>query len=275
MNPSTRPRAALLLIGVLAAAVAPSPTRAQSMAPDCKEAQPQSCADCCKLACLEAEILKAKYQQEFYRQIAKRKNLTLADYEAEEKKMGAAAEAIRVASLDGLDTCNYFIPTKDQCYAESRAFQSAGFIVRRDDAGRLLGTSYSVKTDIENCVANANAMDLIPKVAACEGIGLATRAHEEKHVADCKARHEAGQTKALTPAQVAAGEVPGYDAEISTLEQVRLQSALACKERSCDSAKLPWDRNAELLGYLIDSIIANGPPKPAPKSPLARPRQGK
>lgn len=269
------PRAVLALVGVLAAVLALLAVESAAAADECSEARPQSCADCCKLPCIEAEILKAKYQQEFYRQIARRKNLTAEAYAAEEKAMGTAAERIRVSSLDGLDTCNYYVPKKNQCYAEQAHFRAAGFRIQRDDAGRLLGTSYNVTTDLENCVANSDAMALIPQVAACEGIGRATIAHENKHVADCVARREAKQSPKLTPAQVAAGEVPGYDVEIAELEKARLEAALACKQRSCDEAKVPWDENAEMLGYLINTIVEKGPAKPPSKSPLARGGKGK
>lgn len=269
------PRAALALAGALAAALALLPVASAAAADECSEARPQSCADCCKLPCIEAEILKAKYQQEFYRQIAKRKNLTAEAYAAEEKAMGAAAERIRVSSLGGLDTCNFYVPKKTQCYAEQAHFRGAGFRVQRDDAGRVLGTSYTVTTNLETCVANADAMALIPKVAACEGIGRATVAHENKHVADCVARRDAKQNLKLSPAQTAAGEVPGYDVEIAELEKARLEAALDCKQRSCDDAKVPWDKNAEMLGYLINTIVEKGPPKPPSKSPLARGGKGK
>ncbi len=275
MNPRSGPPGAVLpLVAVIAMMIAQPPAHA-APADECSEAEAQTCADCCKLPCIEAEILKAKYQQSFYRQIAKRKNLTAEAYAAEEKAMGAAAEAIRVSSLGGLDTCNYYVPKKDQCYAEQSHFRNAGFKVQRDDANRVLGTSYTVTTDIENCVANSDAIDLIPKVTACEGIGRATIAHENKHVADCAARRAAKQNLKLTPAQIAAGEVPGYDVEIAALEEARLESALDCQQRSCDSTKLPWDKNAEMLGYLIKAIVEQGPPKPPSKSPLARPRKGK
>lgn len=278
MNPVHRPpRAAPLLTGALALALGSAlvATPAARAADECTEAVPQSCANCCKLPCIEAEILKAKYQQDFYRQMAKRKNLTQEAYETEEKAMGTAAEAIRVASLDGLETCNYYVPRKSQCYAEQSHFRNAGFRVRTDDAGRVLGTSYNVTTDIENCVANADAMALIPAVSACEGIGRATIAHENKHVADCEARRDAKKPMHLTPNQIAAGEVAGYDAELAALDDVRLEAALDCKQRSCDDAKQPWDKNAEQLGYLINDIVAKGPAKAPSKSPLARPAKGK
>ncbi len=267
------PRAVLPLVVAIAFAVA-LPLAHAAPADECSEAEAQTCTDCCKLPCIEAEILKAKYQQNFYRQIAKRKNLTAEAYAAEEKAMGAAAEAIRVSSLADLETCNYYVPKKDQCYAEQSHFRNAGFRVQRDEAGRVQGTSYTVATDIENCVANSDALELIPKVTACDGIGRATIAHENKHVADCEARRAAKQTLKLSPAQIAAGEVPGYDVEIAALEEVRLQAALACQQRSCDSDRMPWDKNAEMLGYLIKTIVEKGPPKPPSKSPLARTRKG-
>jgi hypothetical protein len=231
------------------------------------DAAAQSCNDCCKLPCIEAEIVKAKYQREAYRALAKRKDLTTEQYLDAEATLGAAGEAIRIAAAAGLPTCNYYIP-EQQSYAESRQFIMAGFKLRRDEQGRVLPSDYTLRTDPQSCVANSKALELAPKVAACAEIGSAQVAHEEKHVADCEKLPAAARHR--TPSQLAAAEVPGYNAEITALEQARRQAAEACNKTSCKVPQKEWDDAAQRMNTDILTLLGKGPKKPPTKSPLAR-----
>lgn len=237
------------------------------------DATPQSCSDCCKLACIEAEILKAKYQRQEYQKLSKRKDLTEQSYKDAEAKMGDVGERFRVVAAQGLETCNYYIPA-NQSYAEQRKFIAAGFKVRYDAQGRPLPGDYSLSTDMKSCGSNAAGMELAPAVAPCSGIGEAQVAHEEKHQEDCGNRTPA-QRAAMTLAQVAAGEVPGYDVEIAALEKLRVEAAQACTKKSCEGAKAAWDQSAERLGFLVDEILVAAGVKPPAKSPLSGAKGGK
>lgn len=250
------PRAAFAGLGLLAA-LAPAALRADAVA--------QSCADCCKLPCIEAEILKAKEQRAAYQQMSKRTNWTKETYEAAERAAGEAAEAKRVAALPGLETCNYYLP-ENQSYPESKEFILAGFKLRRDEQGRLLPVDYTLTTDLDRCAANGKALELAPRVSPCEGIGRAAVAHEEKHVEDCLVRRSGKGRPSYD--KVAAGEVRAYDVEIAELERVRLESAEACNEKSCAVKTTDWDRAAEKLK--LDVLALLGKPKPPSNSPLRR-----
>ena len=231
------------------------------------DAAAQSCADCCKLPCIEAEILKAREQRDSYLKMSKQKNWTTATYEAAENAAASAAEAKRIAALPGLETCNYYIP-ENQSYPESREFQMAGFKILRDASGRVTGGDYTAKTNLETCEVNTKALQLLPKVAPCEGIGRATAAHEQKHVDDCLERDPARRKIPLD--QVAKGEVAGYDVEIAELEKLRNEAAQACFKKSCESTKTDWEKAAEKLKLDIFKLTGTKRKKPSSNSPLAR-----
>jgi len=287
MTSTTGPPRAVLLLVALAATLLPAGARAQSTDPNCKSVIPEptdakKCGlDCCMLACIEAEILKAKYQRGFYDHIKSRKKMTKAEYEEEERRMSSAAENIRIASLGSLTPCNYLaLPdVKNICYPEYQDLRRAGFLGRSNDQGQRIGLDYTVKTDLKTCTANSEAMRLIPLVTPCQEIGMATQAHEQKHVDDCLKRREDGLPTEGAPWEIAAGEVPGYDVEIAALEKQRLDTAVVCKIKSCgkkdSNLRKSFDESAQMLGLLIDTVIKLGPPKAPSKSPLRRGKKAK
>jgi hypothetical protein len=258
VTPRTGParRAAVLLLAtLLSAAAVPRAARADASA--------KSCADCCMLVCIEAEILKARYQKQEYQKLAQRKGLTKEAYDRAEAEMGAIGERFRTTAAQGLESCNYYVPDAQQSIAEQRRFARAGF--KPGD--------YTIATNLESCVINDAAAGLAPLVTPCSGIGDAQVAHEEQHRADCLARTPE-ERAAMTLAQVAAGEAAGYDAEIAALENLRREPAEACKKKSCERSRADWDAAAERLGFQIDQILQAGGTKPASKSPLSRNRGG-
>jgi hypothetical protein len=249
-------------------------TVALPAAPPDATAEPvaQSCADCCKMVCIEAEILKAKYLREFYRQSAKRNDLTLEAYKAGEKIAGAAGEQLRVAAANRQTTCNYYLPDPKD-YAESREMQQAGFKPVPDSQGRLALYDYTLTTNTKDCDINAKSVELITKVAPCSDIGEAMKTHEQRHIDDCLPRPPKERTR--TPTQTAGDEVRGYDAELAALEQARLVAAEACTKKSCEETKEAWDKSAEMLGSDIRKLLEDGAKKKPSASPLARKRGGK
>ena len=259
MRPPPRTHRAALAAAGLLLLLSAARARADAVA--------QSCGDCCKMQCVEAEIVKAKFQREGYRALSQRKNMTLDDYQTQQRSLGAVGESVRVSLLGGLETCNYYIPA-DQSYAESREFIMAGFKVTRDDHGNVLPSDYTLNTDLSSCKANSKALELAPKVAPCSGIGDAQVAHEMQHVADCDKRDPA--KRQLTPAQTAAGEIAGYDVEIAQLEKLRKEIAGVCNKTSCKTQQSNWDVAAQQMGSDILKLLGKSPKKPPSKSPLAR-----
>jgi hypothetical protein len=262
-RPAARSSPPLALLGLLAA-LAPAALHADAVA--------QSCSDCCKLPCIEAEILKATAQRDAYRTMARRKNWTQAEYEAAEQAAATAAESKRVGAVPGLSTCNYYVP-ENQSYPEQREFQLAGFRVLRDASGRVVGGDYTPKTNLESCTINEKALELLPRVAPCEGIGAAQVNHERKHQDDCRKRDPARRRIALN--LVAAGEVAAYELEIAELQKLRTEAAEACFDKSCKSAEQDWDRAAEKLKSDIFKLTGRTRKKESSKSPLARDAGGR
>jgi hypothetical protein len=253
-------RAAFLGAATLAAA--PAARAGEPVAQPC---------DCCKLVCIEAEILKAQQQRDFYKGIPKNTKMSAAEYEAAEQQAADRAESTRVKYADGNETCNYYDPNLADAM-ELRRMQMAGFQFARNDAGTIVGRNYSLKTNPATCKVNQQAVDYAPRVAACAGIGAAQAAHEQQHVDDCEKRDPAKRER--TVAQTAADELAGYAQEIYELEQLRLQVAGLCKKASCDKDKAAWDRAAEGMLLFVDDVLLRGPTKPPSKSPLAS-RAGK
>lgn len=258
MRPPPRSRRAALAVAGLLLLLSAARARADAVA--------QSCEDCCKMQCVEAEIVKAKFQREAYRALSQRTKMTLDEYQEQQRRLGAVGESIRVSLLAGLETCNYYIP-EGQSYAESHEFQLAGFRVVQDDQGHLLPSNYTLNTNLLTCKANAKALELAPKVAPCSGIGDAQVAHERKHMADCDKRKP--EERELTPAQTAKGEIAGYDVEIAQLETLRKEIAGACNKKSCEVQQSNWDVAANQMGSDILKLLGKSK-KPPSKSPLAR-----
>ncbi|HEX9799731.1 MAG TPA: hypothetical protein VGC00_06140 [Thermoanaerobaculia bacterium] len=228
--------------------------------------------DCCKLVCIEAEILKAQRQRDHYKSVAGNKKMTLEEYEAGEQAAADRAERDRVTYAAGVETCNYFDPNQADDI-ELRRLSNAGFRFGRNDAGVIVGVNYSLKTNLESCTTSESAARYAPKLAACEGIGAAQVEHERQHVDDCEDRDPS--KRKLTPAQTAAGELAGYESELRKLEELRLNVAAQCKAKSCESDKADWEAAADRMLLFVDDVLQRGAPKPPSKSPLStKPARG-
>ena len=222
--------------------------------------------DCCKLVCIEAEILKAQRQRDYYKSVKDRTKMTLEEYEAGEEAAGQKAESERVHYAAGVEACNYFDPNEADDI-EMRRLTNAGFGFQRNATGTIVGFDYTLKTNLSSCTTSEAAAQLAPKLAACEGIGAAQVEHERQHVRDCEVR-PAGQ-RALTPAQTATGELAGYETELRKLEELRLNVAAQCKAKSCETDKQDWQAAADRMILFVDDVLQRGAPKPPSKSPLA------
>jgi hypothetical protein len=257
LSAGSRPGASLLAT-VVALASATAPARAG-------EPVAQPC-DCCKLVCIEAEILKAQSQRDFYKSVAGNAKMTLEEYEAAEADAATKAEGVRVKYAAGVENCNYYNPAEADDI-EMRRLTNAGFRFQRDDSGVIVGVSYSLKTNLKECTTSEAAAKYAPKIAACEGIGAAQVEHERQHVKDCEGRDPAHRE--LTPAQTAKGELAGYETELQKLEELRFNVAKKCKVLSCWIDEAQWNAAADRMLLFIDDVIQRGRAKPPSKSPLS------
>ena len=268
MRRATRWIAAAACTAALVAAGGTPPAGAEAPA-----AAP-SCADCCKLPCIEAQLFEAKQMQENYRQLAKRKGLTQAEYEQLEAAAAKGAGLSKQAALGRNADCAWYAPDGKDAI-EMREFQFAGFHAERDARDRITGWDYTMKVNPETCALKDKAVALFPKIVSCGAIAEATIAHERKHQSDCEARKSAG--KKATLAELALGEAAAYEVEIQKLQAARIEAAQACKQRSCqknDKPHEPWEVTAQLLGTDIRKLLGLDT-KPASKSPLARKGAGR
>lgn len=233
----------------------------------------QSC-DCCKLVCIEAEILKAKAQREYYEAAAKNKGMTEAQYEAGQAETATRGEAARVKYLPvDLTTCDYYNPNRARKeYLTMRDFIAAGYSFATDDAGTIVGVNYTLSTDLKSCSIPPKAEEYTPLITPCDGIGAAQLAHEQKHIDDCNERRRKNQPP-LTPWETAKGELDGYDAELAKLEDLRFVAAAQCKSTSCHQ-NASWDKAADDLILSVEDVLRRGPHKPPSDSPTAR-KKGK
>jgi hypothetical protein len=252
--------AGAVALALLAALASAPPAGAEA------PAQAPTCADCCKLPCIEAQIMEAKQMRDFYSQLGKRKGMTDAEYETAESEAGQAASKRSAEALGQNASCAWYTPDGTDSI-EMRKFQLARFRPVKDEAGTIVGWDYTMKANPKTCTINADAAELMPRIATCVGIAEATIAHEEKHQATC----EATKGKTPTHAEMARDEVAAYDVEIAKLEALRTEAATACRQRSCAANEEAWKRSAENLGTDIEKLLDKGKKKPS-RSPLARNR---
>jgi hypothetical protein len=256
-----RPLPSLVFGVALLAGVGPALPRALPVRQTC---------DCCKLPCIEAEIIKAQAQRDYYRDAATNKTMTQAQYEAGELAMGAKAETDRVSRLAGLETCNYFDPNLANRF-EQADLERAGFTFDRGKGGGIVGVSYTLATNLEPvCDLPKKAWEYAPLVTACEGIGAAQLTHEQVHIDACKDRRDNHKPPYSKPWQIAAGEVDGYDAEIAKLEDLRFVAAAQCMRTTCVADEEDWQHAADEMILSVEDVLQRGPHKPAPTSPTAR-----
>ena len=275
MSPIRRPAVALAALAILAPLAAP--VRAQVPLPEGK-----SCADCCKLPCIEAQLWEAQYRRSVYDRMSKIKNIDKATYERRQADLEQTSGAMRSIYVGQNESCNPWTP-KDPAEAKRvGADYGIGTEWEVDKKGNQVPArvNYTLQVDPTTCKLNKpTAPDVMPKISTCSAMGEAVIAHEQKHMADCQKRADAAKKRGkpadpLTPAQNAASEVAGYDAEIARLEQARKEAAEPCGKTSCKESKLAFDRTARMLGTDIQKIAGKGKKKPASNSPMQRAKKG-
>jgi len=255
-------RAAWLVAALAGALVAPGAARAQG----------GSCADCCKLPCIEARIWEANYMKGVYRNLAAIPGITQTAYEAREADAKQLSGAMSGMYLGANPACAWDTPDPKDTIAWRQRFQGTGFSISEE--GGVETWDFTLKVDPTTCaLTHPRGAEVLPTLTPCEGIGRATVAHEQKHIDDCLAHKKRGGG-AITPAQNAQREVAGYQAELAMLEQLRRESAERCTKESCKTSQAQFDRAARLFNTDIKLLLAKGKKKPPSKSPLARGRRG-
>jgi hypothetical protein len=232
----------------------------------------KSCADCCMLPCIEAQLWEAGYMRNRYGALSKTKGLTSEQYLAREEEFRTVAQAMRSMYTGQNPTCNWYLPPDEM--ESRRLFNDYGYKTTWT-GGSITEIQFNLKVDPAKCeLTRPQARDLMPKVNTCRGMGDAVVAHEDKHIKECEQRRDAAAKKGrapapLTPAENAAAEVRGYDAEIAQLEKSRREAAAPCMKDSCRS-KSSFDRTARGFGTDIRKLLGLSKKKAPSNSPLRR-----
>jgi hypothetical protein len=240
-------------------------------APAAARAAGGTCADCCKLPCVEARIWEARYMRGVYKNLAATRGLTQAQYEARESDAKLTSSAMSGIYLGANPACAWDTPDPHDTLGWRQRFRDTGFSIQ--EQGGVESWDFTLKVDPQTCqLTHPRGAEVLPTVTPCDGIGRATVAHEQKHIDDCNAWKRRGGG-ALSPMQNAQREVAGYEAELAELEKVRREAAAPCTKKSCESSKLRFDIAARNFGTDIRHILGLDK-KPPSKSPLARSRRG-
>jgi hypothetical protein len=261
MTRSPGPRFALIPLAAAVALLAPAgrPAHAQSGG--------ASCADCCKLPCIEGQLWEAAYMKGVYQRMAKIKGLSEAAFAQREADAHQLAAAIRGMYVGNNPACAWYMPPQGS--PEERRFILAGYKPIHDDSGAVVGWNYDLEMASKDCTFDKRKLDLYPSLPPCEGMARAVLDHEQRHSDDCdKQRLRGGPLPG--PAARAQNEVNGYTAEMSTLEAVRREAAQACTKKSCKEHEQDFNRAARLFHTDIEAILGLGKTKPPSKSPLRR-----
>lgn len=258
-----RNRCAAALVVALASALA---------APGVASAQGGSCADCCKLPCIEARIWEATYMKGFYQRLASTKGLTAERYLGRENDAKQLSGAMSGIYLGANPACAWETPDPRNPTSWRDRFQGTGFTI--EEQGGVENWDFTLEVNPETCsLKHPRGAEVLPSVTPCEGIGRSTVAHEQQHIDDCLAHRKRGGG-ALTPAQNAQREVKGYERELAELDKVRREAAQACTKTSCKTSGWKWEIAARNFGTDIRKLLGLGAKKPPSKSPLARGRKG-
>ena len=275
MSPIRRPAVALAAMAVLA----PLGAHARDPFP---LPEAKSCAECCKLPCIEAQLWEAQYRRAVYDRMSKIKNIDKATYERRQKDLEVTSSAMRSIYVGQNKSCNPWTPKNPEEAKQVGADYGIGTEWGLDEKGNQVvdRVNYTLQVDPETCKLNKpTGPDVMPKISTCSAMGEAVVAHEQKHMADCQKRLDAAKKSGkpvdpLTPAQNASSEVAGYDVEIARLEKARKESGVLCDKESCKESKLAFDRTARMLGTDIERIAGKGKKKPASNSPMQRAKKG-
>jgi hypothetical protein len=256
-------RLALFGLAIAAALAVPAAARAAG----------GTCADCCKLPCIEARIWEARYMKGFYKRLAATRGLSQAQYEARENDAKQLSGAMSGIYLGANPSCAWDTPDPRDTTGWRARFRDTGFTIQ--EQGGIETWDFTLKVDPQTCsLTHPRGAEVLPSLTPCDGIGRATVAHEQKHIDDCSAWKRRGGG-ALTPAQNAQREVAGYEAEIAELEKVRREAAAPCIKESCKTSQQRFDIAARNFGTDIRLLLGLGGRKSPSGSPLARGGRGR
>ena len=210
----------------------------------------ESCADqkgcdtnCCMLPCIEYERAIGRYRLERYRALLKKPRLTADDIEAVENDARSHEAPVQTTLYQGSAQCQYRVPDPNDrnAYADVRQFQRAGFTYK-DGSWDI-----DVQTDPVKCALNEARLNALRDVVPCKQLWDRMLHHEEKHVAQCKARRAVP-----TPQQLVQGEIDAYVAELKELDGLYQATLGWCEKTVCKTqdAKKAADRIVEAARIL-------------------------
>ncbi|MCM2269915.1 MAG: hypothetical protein NDJ75_07425 [Thermoanaerobaculia bacterium] len=237
----------------------------------------RSCADCCKLPCIEAQLWEARYRRFVYEKMSKIKNLDKAGYEKRQAEMEQLSSFMRAMYVGQNTSCNGWVPKDPQEGQVLGTAHSIGIEWGKEGVDKI---NYTLSVDPMTCELNKKGgPEVMPKLSACTGMGEAVVDHEKRHIAECLARVAAAKKSGKplqppTPAQNADAEVHGYDDEIARLERARKEAAAPCMKDSCKENPKAFDRTARLLGTDLGQLVGKAKKKPPTNSPTRRGKGG-
>lgn len=208
------------------------------------DAWPQDAPPCDKcefLPCVESELTH-------YRDM--RKMLLDLATKAEGMPMKEFGERIDAETNKLLDRHEARIRDKPACatrypeglftgdYVAQRKWTGLGFGLE-DLGGGKFRPSYSAVTDPLTCQLRERQLNALRQIVSCVDLAVATRKHEEKHVADCRA------SKPESPQAHARFEAAGYAEGIKELEKtVRRLKNKRCPKPQPSPRQGPAEREA-------------------------------
>ena len=191
-----------------------------------------ACDDCKYLPCVQSELTHYKDMQKMYLDLARKAEALARKGEAMEMKDFSKLADEQTDKL--LDRHKDRIKGKPACenrypeglfegdYVAKSKWNSFGFGLEKLDDGRHR-VDISAVTDPERCELRERRLNGLMEVLACAELAIATRKHEEKHVADCR------KAKPKTPEDYARFEAAGYAEGIKELEK----TAKRIKDKKC------------------------------------------
>ena len=184
-----------------------------------------ACDRCEFLPCVQSELTHYKDMQKMLLDLATK---------VEGMPMNAFSERVDAETNKLLDRHNDRIKNKPACatrypdglltgdYVAQRKWTNLGFGLQDLGGGRY-SASWSAVTDPQKCELRERQLEAIKGLVACVDLAVATRKHEEKHVADCR------KSRPETPQAHARFEAAGYAEGIKELEK----TAKRLKDKKC------------------------------------------
>lgn len=181
-----------------------------------------ACDKCEFLPCVQSELTHYKDTQKMYLDLAAKFKAMdkeqAMDMTAFSKQANDATNSLldrHNARIKDLPACQVRYPEglKEGDYAAQRTWTTTYGFGFEDLGGGKVNALFSAVTDPVKCQLRERQLHGLMEILSCADLAVATRKHEEKHVADC------GKAKPATPEDYARFEAAGYAEGIKELEK--------------------------------------------------------